>query len=173
MLIKPHDSDSAAQRTLEETIIIALKGFQSVKDILGDTNFENRTFIYEKNDLKVSFQFDFFNESRDIFGEIYACKFPLKSGHVRKIKGDVLKLLTIEKLLGKTLNKFIVLTVESQSEGLEPGIYTSTEISKFGKSWFTTSLEQFGVQLLYFVMSTDDSKLLNDARTLQAKGMKS
>lgn len=164
-------SNSIVQLGLEVPII------EKIKLFLSTDEFNTQTIVGST----CSFKFDFYNLNESILGEIYSCGFPLKEGHKRKIKSDILKLLTYEKLNpNQNFNKYIVLTVsqanvKSKNISALPGDivpHGSGMISFIGsKSWLATSIEQFNIQVLYFVLDEEQSHKLNKARNNQKQGV--
>lgn len=127
-----------------------------------------------------TFKFDFHKLDLDIIGEIYTCSFPLKPGHIRKIKSDILKLLTYESLLKNTvLKKYIVLTINQADVKNKEQDLTAAKIiahhpinfSFFGKkSWLNETINQFNIQILYYVLSPEETVILNQTRSDQKNG---
>jgi hypothetical protein len=164
-------SNSILQQSLEDPIIEKIKLFLNTEELSRQTIVESTC----------TFKFDFYNLNESILGEIYSCGFPLKEGHKRKIKSDILKLLTYEKLKpNQNFNKYIVLTasqanVKSKDISVVPGeiIRHGSDMNSFigSKSWLATSIEQFNIQILYFVLDEEQSNRLNIARNNQKQGM--
>jgi hypothetical protein len=164
--IKVHGSNSAEQSKFESGIITKLK--EKFEGIEFPTE-----YFEPKKDRGIKFQVDFYNIEKKIFGEIYVCKFPLKSGHLRKIKGDILKLLTIEKILGDPIQKYMVLTIESENN--KNKILESKDLEKnlFGeKSWFSETIALFKINMLYYTLSKEEAENLKEVRKRQKEGMK-
>jgi hypothetical protein len=160
-----HKSNSKYQGGLKKEVILPILQ----KQIFNQIEFLSNT--YAPHPKGCGFQIDFYNLEHKIFGEIYSCKFPLKSGHLRKIKGDLLKLLIIEKTLGYPIEKYMVLTVEQAENQGE--IVSEIVLKKFGdKSWFSETLKLFDFQIYYYVLKDSEAKLLNETRTKQKEGMK-
>lgn len=158
-----HNSDSEYQIFLEQNII-----FPKLKKHLFK-NIELRSDAYILSEC--SFQVDFYNVDHKIYGEIYSCKFPLKSGHLRKIKGDLLKLLTIEQMLGHTISKYLILTIEQSEQNGE--FIPESIVHKFGlTSWFSQAIIQFDFKIYYYVLDEIETKQLNETRHKQKEGMR-
>ncbi len=166
--ILPKKSSSEYQSKMEEVILVELENHLKVSLLKGQKKIEG-----------VNFQIDFMNEESEIYGEIYVCQFPLKSGHLRKIKSDLLKLLTIEKLsLPKKIEKYIVLTIsEKDRSKLDPltqdlVINHSIEFNLLGKkSWIFNTICIFKFNVLYIVLSDEVSVELARVRENQKDGM--
>ncbi|WP_430403437.1 hypothetical protein [Fluviicola sp.] len=126
-----------------------------------------------------SFHFDFANEERTIIGEIYTCSFPLKPGQLRKVKGDILKMLTFEKMKPKKLDeleKYCILTISSQDalgkDSIGEFVKDHQGQSMFpDKSWFRKTLDIFNIQVYYYVLDEDKRKELEEVRKMQQEGM--
>jgi hypothetical protein len=173
-----HKSDSLTQRTVESEIFKKLKELPSILQKIGTEQLKSDEFTIGN----VKFQVDFYNETSKIFGEVYASNFPLKSGHSRKIRTDILKMITIEKLKGVEVEKYLVLTVckKDFKNGELFNDYSliehGDEIGKLNmlgkKTWFNETLRLFNIKVLYYVLSDDDNLILNVARSNQNEGMK-
>ena len=170
-----HRSDSQTQQNLEEVIFGQLNSIYCLSKQLGNAVLENKK--YQKDLNSPAFQVDFFNVEKKIFGEIYACSFPLKSGHIRKIKSDILKLLSIEKLFGESIHKYLILTVFDEKEAQRSEIFYSHEFNneqfnKLGiKSWFNKAIEIFEIKVFYYNLSFDQYTILTNTRIKQKLGM--
>lgn len=173
-----HKSDSLTQRNVEDEIFKKLEKFPKIQEKLGSKELKKDEFPIGS----VKFQVDFYNEECGIFGEIYASNFPLKSGHSRKIRTDILKMITIEKLKKVDVEKYLVLTVHKKD--FKNGelfkdyslIEHGDEIGKLNmlgkKTWFNETLRLFNIKVLYYVLSEKDFAILNVARSNQNEGMK-
>jgi hypothetical protein len=97
----------------------------------------------------------------------------LKSGHLRKIKGDMLKLLTFEKIHKATINKFMVLTIESENDTNEILEGEALDKKYFGeKSWFYETIRLFEINMLYYTLTKEEAENLDEVRQRQEEGMK-
>lgn len=123
-----------------------------------------------------SFHFDFANEERTTIGEIYTCSFPLKPGQLRKVKGDILKMLTFGKMRQKELEKYYILTISSQDalgkDRIGDFVKDHQGQSMFpDKSWFRRTLDIFNIHVYYYVLDEDKRKELEKVRKMQQEGM--
>lgn len=127
----------------------------------------------------VRFQFDVMNEQQGWYGEIYVCQFPLKSGQIRKIKSDILKLITLEKILGiAKINKRIILTISENhrammKQGLNK-ILIEHDVSNnlIGlNSWLNKAINIFDIKLFYYVMNDQQYSELSMVRAIQKEGI--
>ena len=98
--------------------------------------------ILEINDTK--FQVDFFNKQQMIYGEIYAGIDFLKPGQTRKVAMDILKLLTIEKLMSMPIQKHIAF--------IDPAIERKFKSS----TWYSMCLKVFDVQVMTITLTADE-----------------
>jgi translation initiation factor IF-2 len=171
-----HQSSSAVQKDMEENIITAL-----TKSLSHVEKLHSAAVNSEKGNY--SFHFDFHELNKNIIGEIYSCAFPLKAGHVRKIKSDILKMITYEKLAKKKMEKYMVLTVSPDylrekckievSDKMEGTILENAEVSVLGNaSWLIGSIESFNINILYYVLDKDQESKLTITRANQSKGMR-
>lgn len=167
-------SSSDYQNAIESEILKALSllpEYSKVSKERGKINPSNSTF-----------QFDFANTDGKIIGEIFACQFPLKAGQARKIKADILKMLTYERLKNTSVIKkcYVVTLSLEQAKSLEPtvkpGVFLkdAEKSSMFGaKSWFRETLNIFEIRMLYYVLSPEQHADLVKTRTRQKEGMAS
>ena len=158
-------SNSKFQLDLENEILDAISIHIGTVLINKPVTFEN-----------VSFHFDFTNSDLSIIGEIYSCSFPLKPGHQRKIKSDILKMISYEKLVGEK-QKYLVLTISRENTGniIIPDsriVSDKNGASIFGeKSWFSKTLKVFDIKVMYYVLSEVEKAQLDDTRSKQKKGI--
>lgn len=163
-------SDSALQRRLETTI---LSSFQEQINNAVTTHFGKTTLP------SCTFHFDFANEKRTMIGEIYTCRFPLLSGQLRKVKADILKMITYEQLSKTKLDKYYLLTInhsdlKDKEIHIEPGTFLSEHdgFSMFSaKSWFAGTLKQFDIKVLYYLLDNTTFESLQSTIDKQRKGM--
>lgn len=165
-------SNSSVQLNLETPII------QAVSEFLDNKKLSNDPII--SSDNSCTFKFDFHNQELGIYGEIYTCAFPLKPGHLRKIKSDILKLITYQQISQRTdLEKYLVLTI-TEDNLVKKGYVNldfkiipnkQSEFSLFGnKSWFNLTLKQFDIKILYYVLNDEENSLLKQTRNNQKSG---
>lgn len=145
-----HNSDSIVQRNIEDKIQPLLEKY--LKIIL-----DKGKYVAARNSNPTAFQVDYFNEEAGIFCEVYARIGKLKAGNKRKILSDMLKLLTIEKLLNKNIRKCIVLTDESILKEFQTG------------SWASKSMKIFDFELIFVELEVEDRIILIETRELQKR----
>jgi hypothetical protein len=167
-MTEKHHSDSTTQIELEKIILEKIIEYNPINVKLENQFFSN-ALLEPLENPKLSFLIDFYNIEKRIFGEIYVCKFPLKSGHLRKIKSDILKLLTIEKIVGD-IDKYIVLTIELNVN--QGSIQTEDSLKKFKEnSWLSYAIKKFNIHILYYVLQPEEARKLNAIRLKQRNGM--
>lgn len=131
-----------------------------------------------KNLSGVHFQLDIMNDDRNLYGEIYVCQFPLKSGQIRKIKSDLLKLITLEKILIKPgIQKIMVLTIGEKdrykiTNSSKTVLKHNQDINLMGlNSWLNRTIEVFGIEFYYVVLNDQQYYELSMVRNLQKEGI--
>jgi hypothetical protein len=140
-----HNSDSTIQSEIEYIVTAAV-----AKKLLMTLSSE----VFKLQD--VNFQVDFYNEDNAVYGEIYAGIENLKPGQTRKIGMDILKLLTIEKLLNKPINKYLAFV----DEAIEKKFSTSN-------SWYTKSILAFNIKTIYIPLTECERQLIKKAKKRQ------
>ncbi|MEZ5002897.1 MAG: hypothetical protein R2730_07655 [Chitinophagales bacterium] len=123
---KPHKSDSKKRLEIEAKIISFLeKEFGQNEGFNGNMEIKG-----------IKFQIDFFNKKQTKFFEIYSGINEIKAGQKRKIAADILKLIYIEKLLEREIDKYLVLIDESIKCKLING-----------KSWLSKLIETYKIEV--------------------------
>ena|SRR5690554_1117048 len=138
-----HLSNSRVQLDVEKNIINTLK------------NKYNCEFTKKIDGLNC--EPDFFNEEKKIIGEIYTSS-DLKGSRKNKLTADCFKLVTVEKKLGGTWNKYILVKENVKRE--------------FEKGWRNEAIKLFGIELKVIEISEEDIQALQEARRKQKQGMK-
>ncbi|MFP5041672.1 hypothetical protein [Parasediminibacterium sp. JCM 36343] len=139
-----HNSDSTEQTVIESIVRTQLTEKLGIEFITGIIELEG-----------ISFQVDFYDETKFVYGEIFARVGELKSGQKRKICMDILKLLTIEKLLGKPIKKYIVFTDKKIEEKFK------------SKTWYSKSILCFDLQIICINLTQEQQDLLKEVRKRQ------
>ena len=192
-----HPSDSGMQCNMEKIIITALKTekLPDIKECEGSyfsfENINHSVFKYlingcvlEETTGKSSYQLDIFDKEQGVIGEIFT-SLSNKPGQQRKIKSDILKLITIEKAFinsgEKNLKKILIFTI-SQDELNKHGInQTSKFISlealknsnykdKISGTWLYQTIELFNIHIYYYILDDNEEKDLSEVVTNQKKG---
>jgi len=136
--------DSNVQRQIEKIV------FDHITIQLG-MQFESG--VLNVNDS--GFQVDFFNKEEKIYGEIYAGIDSLKPGQIRKVGMDILKLLTIEKMIGEQIKKYVAF--------VDPTIERKFKSS----SWYSKSLDIFEIEIITITLTQDQITLIRDTKKNQ------
>jgi len=123
-------SSSREQMQAEEII------FSRVGEMLG-IELEKNPKLYLANNAFTYIQPDFYSGSHLVIGEIFAHIGRPKKAQDNKIANDVLKMLLLEKISGKTYRKIIAVCDREEQKKLE------------GTSVLAESIRQFGVEVLY------------------------
>lgn len=183
MTLNNHDSDSKTQRDKEGEIIKEVfKTFYPDENLSVDNNQEKSFNISESDKIKM--QFDLFLSEQKVIGEVYVTELPLNPGRKRKVMTDLLKMITFERFKQNestvSFQKLYFLTItEEQASKFDEStenktfIKHSREHSLIGKdSWINVTLEEFGIELYYYVITNDFLNVLNSTRKKQTEGMK-
>ena len=192
-----HPSDSGMQCNMEDKIITALKTekLPGIKECEGSylsfENINNPEFKYIINGCKLeetigksSYQLDIFDEEQGIIGEIFT-SLSNKPGQQRKIKSDILKLITIEKAFlnsgEKNLKKILIFTI-SQDELNKHGINQTNKFislealknsnykDKISGTWLYQTIELFNIHIYYYILDDKEEKDLSEVVTNQKQG---
>ncbi len=138
-------SNSIEQQITEKII------FEKVKKWMG-VELQNNPKIIVGNTFM---QPDFYSESENIIGEIFAHIGKTKKGQDNKIANDILKMLLLEKLKGKTYRKMIVVCDEEEMKKLR------------GASILAESIRQFGIEVKMIDIEADLRVQLVEAQKRQ------
>ncbi len=192
-----HQSDSAMQRGMEKIIIDALKinKLTEIEQIeesdLSFVKINNPEFKYiingcklEKTTGKSSYQLDIFDEEQGVIGEIFT-SLSNKPGQQRKIKTDILKLITIEKAFinsgEKNLKKILIFTINHDELNKHGITQTNKFISlealkksnykdKISGTWLYQTIELFNIHIYYYILDKSEIEMYNDAVGKQKQG---
>lgn len=93
---------------------------------------------------RVHIEPDFYSEEGGVVGEIFAHVGNFKVGQTHKIANDVLKMLLLDKVKGKTHRKIIIVCSNEEKESLTKG-----------KSWLAEVIRQFDVEVMKIDISED------------------
>lgn len=118
-----HISDSSEQQEAEILILKELNSKLSLELSPKQLDFQP--------DIK--FSIDGHDEKNKVICEIYSHQGKLKAAQKHKVTSDILKLLTLEKLLNSKFRKIICFSDESASKCLK------------GKSWLSSSIREFSI----------------------------
>lgn len=123
--VKPHVSDSGAQRAAEVEMLATLAKLHGL-------NFDRRP---KNAALLGGLKPDAIDWNKRVIVEVYARVGRLKGAQPSKVKGDILKLLFIERLLGGRWKKIICLGDNAAANTLK------------GKSWVCAAAKEFGISV--------------------------
>lgn len=145
-MTKRHLSDSDVQCNIEKYI------FDEIKKKLLCKNLQSNVILTlsEENDIRICP--DFYSEKDHIIGEIHTHLGRLKPAQLRKIEGDILKMLLFEKgQKGVKYTKMIVVCDMQEYEQLQ------------GKSFVAEAIRQFDIGLKYVPLNKERIVQLQDA----------
>jgi hypothetical protein len=98
---------------------------------------------------------DFYSETECIIGEIFAHLGTPKKAQDNKIANDILKMLLLEKVKGKTYRKILVVCDEEERKKL------------VGESALAESIRQFGVEVYRAEITEETRRKLETAQKRQ------
>jgi hypothetical protein len=127
-----HVSDSRAQRDAESCMLASLAERLKLNII---TNAER---VVELRGLKP----DAIDWKQQVIVEVYARIGKLKGAQPHKVKGDILKLVLLERILGGKWRKVLCFADE-----------TAANVAR-GKSWVALAAKEFGVEVIVERMPT-------------------
>ena len=125
----PKNSNSDMQQQAERII------FEHVRSWLGIQDLERNPTILLTDAPYPRIEPDFYSKKHRIVGEIFAHVGAPKRGQHNKISNDILKMLLLDKMTGKTHRKIIVVCDEKEEESLR------------GKSALAECIRQFAIEL--------------------------
>ena len=123
------NSSSLAQQQAERVI------FEDVRSWLGIPDLESNPTIKLTNAPYPRIEPDFYSEKHLVVGEIFAHIGVPKRGQHNKIANDILKMLLLDKMTGKTHRKIIVVCDLKEEENLR------------GQSALAECIRQFGIEV--------------------------
>lgn len=129
---------------------------QLEKEILEIYNRTNKILVNRYDNNKTDIQLDYYNEKENIIGEIYAGMSKPKSGHIRKIMTDCLKLIYFEKQANKLFQKEIIVINRDLQNYL-----------KESNSWHKNLIELYEINIVYIELSEATLQKLNEIRLSQ------
>jgi len=143
-----HKSSSHIQTQAEDII------FKKVNKIIN-AKFDRNKKIYLTDDTRIHIEPDFYSADDAIIGEIFAHIGKPQKAQNNKIANDILKMLLLEKITGRSYRKIIVVCDIAEKEELE------------GKSALAESIRQFGIELLYVELDEEMRNQILNAQELQ------
>lgn len=143
-----HKSSSYVQAEAEKEM------FKKIKAAL-DVDLKPNTTILLANDGETYIQPDFYSEDPWIVGEIFAHIGKPKKAQDNKIANDILKMLLLEKVTGRTFRKILVVCDQKQKEKLK------------GRSALALSIEAFGIEIMDVDLDNNTRKNILQAQKQQ------
>ncbi len=166
--------DSSVQRLIESFVLDKITQL-GVGEIKPNTEFSTDRITKDNKNFEVDFHVE-----NSILGEIYACKFHLQSAQKKKVHGDFLKMITIEKIWEKGIvSKLFIMALSSNEPMLSefpssligqfiPAKSSLFHINTLGeKSWIWETIESFKIDIYYIVLPKDLSLDLEEQRRNQ------
>ena len=132
--MEKHASDSSEQQQAEAFIL------ESLADAL-DLSFDEET----KLPLEIGMQPDAIDLNKKVVVEVYAHVGELRGAQLHKVKGDILKLIFIEKKLGEDWRKILCFADEAAAKYVR------------GRSWVADAVRIFGIEV--HVMNLPEQQL--------------
>ena len=124
----PHKSDSAVQREAESEMLARL----ATRDRLDFS--DDRADSLKLKGVKP----DGVDWSKRVLVEAYARVGVLKGGQPHKVKGDILKLVYLERMLGGTWRKILCFGDETAARSVSSG----------SRAWIAAAAREFGVDVV-------------------------
>ena len=179
-IMEKNTSSSRFQKGLETKINEALvEYFNNAKDKVVPDSSRPYYSVLCYDDSRLIVQPDIYDTYNLIFGEIYTCGEKLLAGQQRKIGTDMLKLLTIEKVVknpqNKDIQKLIILTSYNSKDKNVIKEDTDLIITKKllgSNSWKVNAIKLFGFEILIYFLSSKEKKELDETRTKQGEKFK-
>lgn len=140
-----HASSSLEQQQIEKHI------FQIISDELGADLIANP--VVPCGDATI--QPDFYSDEHGIIGEIYAHIGSLKPPQQKKMLADILKMLLLEKMTGRTYRKIIAICDDEVFKAIT------------GKSWASACFKAFEVEIRNVAIGEAQRMLLTAAQKRQ------
>lgn len=127
-------SSSNEQQEIEKYVFAKLEAMLQV-------SLQNNPKIYLADGVHI--EPDFYSEEETVVGEIFAHHGKLKVGQSHKVAQDILKMLLLEKMRGRTYRKYLVVCDGEIEKALT------------GKSALAESIRQFEVELICIALPED------------------
>lgn len=143
-----HKSSSHVQMQAEELIFGEVEKNLSIK-------LDKNPKLYLADNAFTYIQPDFYSKEANIIGEIFAHIGKPKKAQDNKIANDILKMLLLERITGKTFRKIIAVCDISEKKKLQ------------GQSVLAESIRQFNVEIMYIEIDEDTRKQIVEAQELQ------
>jgi hypothetical protein len=140
-----HPSDSMEQKLAENEI----RSYLNKKYKLNLTS--KKVLLKE-----TTFQLDGYSESPPVLCEIYSHVGKLKPAQKNKINKDILKMLLIEKMGGKTCRKIIAFSDEEAAKSFSGG-----------ESWYSRLKDNFNIEILIIEIPSQLKESLVNAQKRQ------
>lgn len=147
-MVSLHKSSSHVQLQAEEIV------FQKVVELLK-IPFEKNKKIYLADNAFTYMQPDFYSEEHGIVGEIFVHIGKPKKAQDNKIANDILKMLLLEKVMGKQYRKIIVVCDAEEYKKLK------------GQSLLAESIRQFDIVIQYIEIEADVKRRIVEAQEIQ------
>ena len=143
------DADAAVQRQLEDDV------FKWVQTKLSIEALDHSPRLPFPDCPEIVTEPDFYSESAGVIGEIHTHLGKLKSAQRHKVAADILKMTMYEKVIGKTLRKYIVVCSEEEYKQLQ------------GNSHLAYAIRVFDVKMMYYPLNDVQKQMLSDAMQKQ------
>ncbi|MEW4490469.1 hypothetical protein AB1L42_20455 [Thalassoglobus sp. JC818] len=145
-----HDSDSKSQREVEVELVARLGKFLGVS---------LRPMSISLDGCHIQLDGHYEDEKRCVAAEAFSRIGTLRSGQRRKIMTDIFKLVFLDYMSDKEVEKYLVFADEKSATFLQ------------GKSWAAKALNAFDIKIYIASLPDASVKRLLDARDRQIRGM--
>lgn len=143
-----HKSSSIEQMQAEDIV------FEHVQSMIQE-KLERNKKIYLKDNAFTYIQPDFYSKEADIVGEIFVHIGKPKKAQDNKIANDILKMLLLDKIHGKTYRKMLIVCDKEEEKKLK------------GLSALAESIRQFNVEVKYVDLDENTRKRVLAAQQRQ------
>jgi hypothetical protein len=171
--------DSSVQRAIEEYVLGIISEI-GIGPILPNAEYSTDRIAVDNYNFELDFHI-----KKKVIGEIYACKYKLLSAQTKKVQGDLLKMITVEKSWGQeNLTKIFIMALSVDDKDLPENLKSPQGkfirakdpehyINTLGEnSWIWKTINDFHFEIFYIILPDELSKSLIEQRAKQLKAIK-
>lgn len=142
------------EKRADSSSIVQVETEVIVRDLLSQ-QFRINLISTELRNGQVNIQLDIYSEEYKIIGEIYSRIGRAVSAQSNKIKGDILKMLLVEKINGINYRKLIVVNDDKLYNQLQ------------GNSWLAEAVRQYEIETILVPLPEEKCKSIIEAQLRQ------
>ena len=116
-------SDTKQQRDAELEQIERFKEKFQLADLQYSADKDSPLILHFQSEPAVTISPDFYSESADVIGEVHTHYGKMRVGQRHKLAADILKMLSFEQDLGRTLKKYIIVCSQEEERYLKGNSY--------------------------------------------------